>query len=155
MKSKWLAALVSLLALVLVGSGLTLAKDDKGGDENSIEKIMEKVNKANSAVRKNVRSEVTYKKGREDVNKSSKELAELGKKGRDIKEVAEKHKKELKEWQDLMDKFIQASEKLAKESGDEATPHKTVKDTFTALSKTCTDCHNVFRVDEEDPFKKK
>lgn len=154
MKSKWLAALVSLLALVLVGSSLAFAKDDKGGDENSIEKIMEGVNKANNAIRKNVRNEVSFKKGREEVVKEAKKLVELGKKGRDNKTAAEKNKKDLKEWQGLMDKYIQAAEKLVKDTDSPTAEHKAAKDAFTALGKTCTDCHNVFRVDEEDPFKK-
>ncbi len=60
------------------------------------------------------------------------------------KDVADPKKK----WEDLMDDFIKTSKKLGQVTGKEGAAYKDAKDAFTAMKKSCAECHTVFKVEE-------
>jgi cytochrome c556 len=132
-------------------AGAGFSTDD---DESELGKVMEKVNKQSNAIKKGTRNLVSYKKSHKDVVKSSKDLVKLAKEAKPLKDALAKAKSEgnpQKKWNDLMDAFIDSSEKLsdvADKSSADATGLADTKKAFTAVSKTCTECHQVFRVDE-------
>jgi cytochrome c556 len=148
MWSKWTVLAVAMTAVGLTAAGLSFADDKK---ESPLEKIMEKVNAKNNLIKKAVRTPVAFKKAGKSVVKAAEDLAKLGKEAREIKSAAEKVKKPFSDWTKMMDEMIAASEKMAKaaEKGD----HAEAKSAQSALTKSCGDCHKVFRV-EEDEFDK-
>jgi cytochrome c556 len=147
MLRKWMVFALSAGVIVSV-AGLGFALDD---DESPLEKVMEKVNKNSNAIKKGTRNPVQFKKSSKDVAKSSKELVKLAKESKPLKEALGKAKNEpnpQKKWDELMDNFIASSEKLSETAGKEPPDYNDTKKAFGAVSKTCTECHTVFRVDE-------
>jgi len=148
MQRKWMvpaAALVSVLGLTV---GISVAADE----DSPLHKLMEQVNAKNLVITKSVRTAVAYKKAQKDVVASAEELSKLAKQARDIKDAVKKAK-DVKDadtkWTELMTGFANASDNLAKVAAKSGSEQAQVKDAHTAVKKTCTDCHNVFRVDEE------
>jgi cytochrome c556 len=135
------------LLLAVVGVGLSRA-DDK---ESPLEKLMEKVGKQNSIAQKGTRNAVFFKKGQKDVAASAKELAKLGEEARPI-DSALKNAKDVKDpkkkWEELMDEFIKTSKKLNVVAAKDGAAYQDAKDAFTALKKSCSDCHTVFKAEE-------
>jgi len=152
MNRKGIAFVLSagMLVLIVVGASLSRA-DDKDKKEGPLEKIMEKVNKANSVITKGVRNQVNFKKSQKDVVKSAKELVKLGKEAKLIKSAV-KNAKDVtepdKKWDELMDDFIKTSGKLGVVAGKTNAVYQDAKSAFGAVKKSCADCHVVFRVDE-------
>lgn len=147
MLRKWMVFALSAAVLVSV-AGLGFALDD---DESPLGKVMEKVNKQSNAIKKGTRNPVQFKKSSKDVAKSSKELVKLAKESKPFKEALGKAKNEAnpqRKWDELMDSFIASSEKLSETAGKPAPDYDDTKKAFSAVSKTCTECHQVFRVDE-------
>ena len=149
---KWTVfALSAGLLLAIAGAGFGLADDD---EESPLGKVMEKVNKQSNAIKKATRNLVSYRKSHKDVAKSSKELIKLAKEAKPLKDALAKAKNEAnpqKKWDELMDSFIATSEKLsdvAGKSGADAAGLADTKKAFSAVSKSCSECHTVFRVDE-------
>jgi cytochrome c556 len=134
--------------LIVSVAGIGFALDD---EESPLEKVMEKVNKASNAIKKGTRNPVTYKKSSKDVAKQSKELLKLAKESKPLKEALGKAKNEAnpqKKWDELMDAFIASSETLSKTAAKDEPSYDDTKKAFGAVSKTCSECHQVFRVDE-------
>jgi cytochrome c556 len=150
MNRKGIAFVLSagMLVSIIVGASLSRA-DDK--EEGPLEKIMEKVNKANSVITKGVRSQVNFKKSQKDVAKSAKELVKLGKEAKLIKSAV-KNAKDVaepgKKWEELMDEFIKTSGKLGEVAGKTDATQPDAKQAFGAVKKSCADCHVVFKVEE-------
>jgi len=158
MRSKWIAAVVSLAAVGMLGLGLSQASSVSStpvpvalDGDGPLHEIMEGVNKQNNTLRKGVRTAVAYKKSYEEVLAASEEMVKLAKKAQEVKEYAEKLNK-IKEWNDLSQKFTESAEQLLTIVKDKQKTQKEANDQWKAMGKTCTDCHNVFRIDEEDPF---
>jgi cytochrome c556 len=151
MNRKGIAFVLSagMLVLTIVGASLSRA-DDK--EEGPLEKLMEKVNKANAAIQKGTRNQVNFKKSQKDVAKNAKELAKLGKEAKLIK-TAVKNAKDVtdpdKKWTDLMDDFIKTSTKLGEVAGKTDAVYTDAKDAFGAVKKSCADCHAVFKVEDK------
>jgi cytochrome c556 len=150
MSRKWVVLAASMLSFALLSAGLSLADDDEKG--KALEKIMEKVNKTNLTLKKNVRSAVAFKKANngKDVATDAEELVKLGKEAKAIKDAAKKAKdlpNAVATWDELMDGFINTSEGLAKAAhkGD----YEASKDAFKSLTARCAACHEKFRVDDE------
>ncbi|WZO97637.1 cytochrome c [Isosphaeraceae bacterium EP7] len=145
MLRKWsvLAAMMAPMAALTVG--LAWADDDA----SPLHKMMETVNKKNNEISKGVRSPVNFKKAQADVVKAAKELSKLGKEFRDDKTSVAKSKEPgatQEKWVALMDDFVKVSDKLAEVSEKEGQAQ--AKEAHTAVKKSCSECHKVFRVDE-------
>ena len=144
MKRKWTLLAVVSLTTVLLASTAALADDKEG----PLHVLMEKVNKSNSALRKATRTPVEYKKSFKKVEEEAKELVKLGKEARPLKDAVTSKTKPYETWVKEMDEFIKASEELAAVAAKGDGMQAQAKDAFTAVSKTCTNCHNDFRVEE-------
>lgn len=146
MQRKWVVLGVTVSALALVTTALPLL----AADESPLAKIMEKVNAKNGAIRKNTRTAVAYKKASKDVVKDANELVKLAKDARAIKDSATKQKKPYEQWTKLMDDFIGSATKLAEVADSEKSTQKDASDAFRKMGTTCTNCHNEFRVEEDE-----
>jgi cytochrome c556 len=133
---------------VLVGPGLLKADDD----ETPLGKVMEKVNKADAALRKNTRNNIAFTKGQKDVVKDAKELVKLAKEAKDLKDVAKKAKEVAnpeKKWDEYIDQLVKSSEDLEKVAGKKGATFQDAKDAYAKVKTACADCHKDFRVDEK------
>ncbi len=150
---KWMVFTLSAGLLISLGAGVTFSQADD--EESELGKVMEKVQKENGAIIKGTRTPTYFKRYHKDVQKSAKELVKLAKQAKPLKDALKKAKDEKdpqKKWNELMDEFIKTSEKFEKvlaKSGTSTEEAKKAKDAFRPVTKSCTDCHTVFRVDEE------
>ena len=150
MNRKGIAFVLSagMLVSIIVGASLSRA-DDK--EEGPLEKIMEKVNKANAIIQKGTRNQVNFKKSQKDVAKNAMELVKLGKEAKKIRSAV-KNAKDVtepgKKWDELMDDFIKTSGKLGVVAGKTDAVYQKAKDAFGDVKKSCADCHAVFKVEE-------
>ncbi len=149
MKGKWIVLAGTMLAGVALTAGLSVAADD----ESPLHKLMEQVNAKNVVVTKGVRTAVNFKKAQKDVVKAAEELAKLGKDAKPIKDAVKKSKgvKDATDakWDALMDDFIKSSEELAKVAGKSDATFDKAKTAHSAVKKSCSECHMIFRVEEE------
>ncbi len=133
---------------VLVVPSLSRADDD---DEKPLEKIMEKVNKHNTIIKKAVRKRETFVKNQKDVEKSAKELVTLAKDAKKIKDAVKKAKdvaEPEKKWDTYMDDFIKTCEELGKVAAKSDAKWEDAKDAFAKITNACADCHKDFRKDD-------
>jgi cytochrome c556 len=158
MNPKWIgfAAAAALVAAVGVGSGLSLAQDHEKKEKEKdtpLGKIMEKVQKHNLAITKATRNAAQFKKGQKDVEKFATELVKLAKESKPLKEAYLKNAKNetnpQKKWDEIMDAFVKTSKDLAVTAAKEGVSQKEAKDVFQSVKKTCSECHTVFRVEED------
>jgi cytochrome c556 len=135
----------SAIAVALMAGSLSFAADGEG----KLHEAMEKVGKVNNAINKSVRTPVAYKKDSKGVTDNSKELVKLAKETVEALEDAKKIKgvKDAEaQWKTLAADFLKVSEKLAEAAAKE--DHAAVKDAHSAVKKSCTACHDVFRIEE-------
>lgn len=144
LKRKETVLAASLAAFGLALAGLALADED-----SPLHKLMEQVQAKNTIITKAVRTPVAYKKSQKAAADAAKDLARLGKEARDFTEPAKKEKQPQEKWTGLMDEFIKQSEGFAKKVGAAGTTQAQAKDAFRAVSKSCSNCHDVFRKEEE------
>jgi cytochrome c556 len=131
----------------LVGPAFSMAADD----ESPLEKIMEKVNKADGAIKKGTRSKVAFAKAQKDVEKSAKELVKLAKEAKEIKDAAKKAKDVAnpeKKWDEYIEELIKTAEEFGKVAGKAGASYQDAKDSYVKVKQVCTDCHKDFRVDD-------
>jgi cytochrome c556 len=148
MQRKW----IILGAVMVLMTALTVSLTAAADEDSPLHKLMEQVNAKNLAITKGVRTAVAYKKAQPEVVTSAEELVKLAKEAREIKDAVKKAKdvpNAAGKWTELMDSFATASDALAKVAAKSSTTQVQAKDAHTAVKKTCTECHNVFRVDEE------
>jgi len=150
MSRKWIGILLvpSLVVVVGIGNQLSLADDH----ETPLGKIMEQVQKHNITITKGTRNATTYKKSQKDVAKAAKELVKLSKEAKpftDYLKNAKDAENPQQKWDEIMDAFTKYSEELAEKAADETATQKDVKDVFQNVKKTCSDCHTVFRVEDD------
>jgi cytochrome c556 len=153
MLRKWLIFGLSAGILVSLGIGISFSNanaDDEKEKETPLGKIMEKVNKHNSALNKGLRSKVTYAKAQKDVENSAKELAKLAKEAKKITDAV-KTAKDVpdagKKWDDWSDAFIKSSESLGQVAAKTKSNFAEAKKAFSEVKKACADCHQDFRID--------
>jgi cytochrome c556 len=150
MLRKWLIFGLSAGILVSLGIGIRLSRADDKEKETPLGKIMEKVNKHNSALTKGLRSKVTYAKAQKDVEKSAKELAKLAKAAKKITDAV-KTAKDLpnasKKWDDWSDAFIKSADDLGQVAAKTKSDFAEAKKAFIGVKKACADCHQDFRID--------
>ncbi len=144
MLRKWTILGLTMAAMTAMVTGFAMAQDE----DSPLHKIMEQVNAKNLVITKGVRTAVAFKKSQKDVAASATELAKLSKEARVFKEPSEKQKQPYETWTKLMDDMTKSAEALAKVAGEEKTTQAEAKKAHATLKKSCTACHNVFRVDE-------
>ena len=151
MHRKCFVLAASLVLGLCAGAGATIFS---GSDEESeLGQIMEKVQKNKATITKGVRNVASYTKSREDVEKAAKEWAKLAKDTRPHNEVVKSAKGQAdpqKKWDELIDQWVKDSEKLAEITGQADSSQKDAKDQLNTINKTCTECHQVFRIDSDD-----
>jgi cytochrome c556 len=146
MPRKWTTLAAVVTAVTLTATGLSMA-----GDEDSpVHKLMEQVNAKSNVIKKAIRTSVSYKKAQQDVVKSVDELIVLGKKAREFKEPSEKQKKTFAEWQKLCDEFVKKTEEYKGIVANTSTTQEQAKKAFGMVNTSCTNCHTVFRVEDEN-----
>ncbi|WP_165070378.1 cytochrome c [Paludisphaera rhizosphaerae] len=150
MNRKW----IILAASLTVGLGLSATAFSRSADdETELGKIMEKVQKHKATLTKAVRNVAAYKKSQEDVKKSAEEWAKLAKESKPHNEAVKAAKnvpEPQKKWDELMDAWAKESLKLAEIAGKADSEQKDAKDQLNTVNKTCTECHQAFRVDSAD-----
>jgi cytochrome c556 len=140
---------LSALFLVTLTLGARFSNAD---DAESLEEIMEAVQKNNLVITKGTRNPAAFKKAQKDVEESAKKLAALAKKAKAQKDAAENAKdvtEPVKKWEEFCDAFLKSSEDLAELVGKADVTQAQAKASFNKVKKSCAECHNVFRVDEE------
>lgn len=153
MNRKWIG-LSAAAALLVSACGLSLAQDPKHKEtETPLGKIMEKVQKRNSELTKFTRNAAAFKKSQKDAAKAAEDMLKLAKESKPLKEGYLKNAKNEsdpgKKWDEIMDAFIKTSKNLSDLVAKDGTTQKEAKDCFQTVKKTCSDCHTVFRVEEE------
>ena len=147
---KWMVFTLSAGLLITVGAGVKLSQADD--EESELGKVMEKVQKENAAIVKGIRNVANFKRYQKDVEKSAKELVKLAKKAKPMKDALKNAKDEKdpqKKWNEIMDDLVKNGEKFEKVVAKPETTVQQAKASYKAVSKSCSDCHTVFRVDEE------
>lgn len=142
-----LAALVA--ATLGVALTFSLTAFSVADDESPLEKQMSTINAKTKAIKNATKTPAAWKKDGKSVVKNAEEISRLGKEARKEKGPAEQQKKTFDEWTKLMDDMIKASDDLAVLAAKTNATQPQAKDAFNKLNKSCSDCHAVFRVDEE------
>ena len=152
MTRKWIT-LAASLSLAL-GLGLSATAFSGAADEESeLGKIMEKVQKQKAALTKGTRNVAAYKKAQKEVKEAAEEYAKLAKETKPHDEAVKAAKnvdEPRKKWDELCDAWEKEAKKLAEIADKADSTQKDAKDQVTAINKTCTECHQVFRVDADD-----
>jgi cytochrome c556 len=143
---KWSALGGTVTAVALLAAGFSIAAED---EHSPLHGVMEKVQSNNTAIIKGVRNAVSYKKSQADVAKSAEELVKLGKEAKPLGEgPAKAQNKTVEDWTKLSDEFIKKAEEFSSLVAKKETTQAEAKTGYRAVSKSCTACHEVFRVDE-------
>jgi hypothetical protein len=158
MNRKWIgliAVIAAVSAFAFAGS-LSLAQDPEKKHKETdtpLGKIMEKVQKRNSEITKATRNAATFKRSRTELEKAAAHMHKLAIEAKPIKDGYLKNAKNesdpSKKWDEIMDAFVKTSKDLSDLVMKDATTQKEAKDSFQSVKKTCSDCHTVFRVEEE------
>lgn len=153
MQRKWMVAIAAMFSVSALAAGISFAADDEG----PLHELMEKVNAKSNVIKKATRSPVNFKKAQasNEIVTAADELIKLSKEAKDLAKEAAKKAKNVKEpekqWDELADHFTKELEKFHAVAAKKGTDQAAAKKAFTAVSASCTKCHNVFRV-EEDSF---
>ncbi|HWE36804.1 MAG TPA: cytochrome c [Isosphaeraceae bacterium] len=146
MSRKWFA-LAAAVGSVMFIAGISPAQDEKHSETH---KLMEKISKKNNEIKKDVRTPANFEKaGAKKVAGKADDLIKLLQDARKQKESAEKQKKSYDDWTKLTDATITAVEDFRKvaEKGNQAEAKKA----FTSsVGAKCSDCHKVFRVEDDE-----
>lgn len=150
MMRKW----ITLAAGLTLGLGLSAAAFSGATDEESeLGQIMEKVQKHKAVLTKGTRNVAAYKKAQKEIKESAEEWAKLAKDtkphGEPVK-AAKNVPDAQKKWDDLCDLWEKEAKKLAEIADKADSTQKDAKDQLNTVNKSCTECHQVFRVDADD-----
>jgi hypothetical protein len=148
MLRKWTILAGTMTAITALTVGISMADDEEG----PLHKLMEKVNAKNLVVTKGVRTAVAFKKAQKDVVASAEDLVKFAKEAKAIKDAVKKAKDipdAGTKWDKFMDEFAKSAEHLAEVAGKTSATNVQAKEAHTAVKKVCTECHAVFRVEEE------
>lgn len=149
MKSSKVRALLGVgVATVVLGSGIAATAAPRG-DDSPLHMLMEKVQASNATILKGVRTEANFKKSKDEVVKAANELVALAKESRKFTEPAEKEKQPQAKWEEFTDAMIKESSKFAEAVAKPDMKQAEAKTAYRSVQKSCTDCHDVFRKDEE------
>ncbi len=135
----------SLVAVAVTAGSLISA------DGGKLHEAMEKVGKLNNSINKAVRTPVAYKKDAKAVTEAAKDLAKLAKETADATDEAKKIKgvkgDAVAQWKTLAADFVKSTDDLVKSA--EKEDHAATKNAHQAVKKSCSSCHEVFRVEDE------
>lgn len=145
MLRKWTTLAAAVTAVFFAAAGLSFADED-----SPLHKLMEKVSAKNNAITKGVRTGPAFKKAQKDLASYADEMIKLGKEAREDKGPAEKQKKTLAEWTKLMDDYIAKTESFRQVVAKSDAKQAEAKSAHNQVKASCTACHNVFRVEEDD-----
>jgi cytochrome c556 len=148
---KWLIFAVSAALLVAAGVFAHPSQSKADDEERPLEKIMEKVNKDASIIKKGVRTKISWAKDQKKVAQNAKELVKLAKEAKPIKDAVKKAKDVVnpqKKWDEFIDELIKTSEKLSEVAAKPKATQPDAKAAWESVNKVCTDCHKDFRIDE-------
>jgi cytochrome c556 len=151
MQRKWIVLAGITATCTALAAGLSAAQDEK----SPLHETMEKIQKNYVAINKNTRNAASFNKSQKKVVESAEKISELAKVAKPIKDAVKKAKdvdNAGEKWDTFMDSLIKNSDNLAKVAGQSGATVKNAKAAYAAVKKTCSDCHGVFRVDE-DTFK--
>jgi cytochrome c556 len=149
MQRKWFGIAVGMaLGLGLGMTALTFADDEK---ETPLGLIMEKVQKNKTTITKGVRNVAAYKKSQADVEKAAKDWVKLSKEAKPLNDVVKTSKEAdaQKKWDHLMELWGKQAQELADLVAKSTTTQKEAKDQLNTVNKTCTECHQAFRIEED------
>jgi cytochrome c556 len=142
---KWTTLALGMLAVSSLATGLSLADDD-----SPLHKLMESVGKENAAIKKAIRTKVSYAKAdKKELGKHVDELIDLAKKARDMKEAADKQKKPMEEWTKAIDDFLKKTGEFKDVMAKSNPTFEAAQKSFRAVSASCSSCHNTFKVEED------
>lgn len=139
MRSKWIA-LAAVTSFVF--TGLALADDD-----SPLHQLMETVNKQNAALTKVFRTPTAFKKDKPKAVENAKDMLKLAHDSKKDTTTA-KTDKEKAEWNRLSEDFIKKTQELSDALGKADTTQAQAKTAHNAVKASCTECHEVFRIDE-------
>ncbi len=147
---KW-AALGGTLAAAVLTAGLAAVAQDE--DDSPLLQVMKRVQTENAKIVKGIRNAVSYTKGKTEVAKSSAELVKLLRDARPLGKGAvegphNEQKKTMDDWNKLMDDCIKETTDFSALAAKADTTQQTAKKEFAKVTKSCTACHEVFRVEE-------
>ena len=143
---KWTILLAVMTAVAVTFAGISVADDE----DSPAHKLMEKVSSTGNAIKKATRTAVAYKKSQAELPKLAEVMLDLAKKAKDMKEPAAKQKKSYAEWQKLCDDWIKETEKFKEVVAKPATKQDAAKKAYNTVNTTCTDCHKIFRVEDDE-----
>ena len=146
MPRKFAALVAATLGVALTFSRAAFSFAD---DESPLEKHMSTINAKTKAIKNATKTLAAWKKDGKSVVKNAEEISRLGKEARKEKGPAEQQKKTFDEWTKLMDDMIHSADEMAVLAAKPGATQPQAKDIYTKLTKTCSDCHAVFRVDED------
>ena len=136
----------SLAGLVAIFLTAALAPRSSGGDESTIEKIMEQVHTRNRAIGKGLRITLAPEAaGRKGLAADTASLVQLGKQARTLTGPARERKKSQQEWTQKVDEFLRALDEFARVIADPGSSQPRAKESYKKLQKTCINCHSAFR----------
>lgn len=150
MLRKWMILAATMLSVSVLAAGISLADDE----ESPLHKLMEKVNAKSNAIKKAYRTPVAFKKAQaaKEITTNAEELLKLAKESKELAKDGAKKAKGVKDpekkWVELSDVFISKAEKFVEEAG-KATTKDQLKAAYNGVNQSCTECHTVFRTDEE------
>ncbi|WP_422930773.1 cytochrome c [Singulisphaera sp. PoT] len=146
---KWMVLAVTMASVSVLAAGLSFADDD----DSPVHKLMEKVGSKSNAIKKATRTAPAYKKAQKDLAKVADELIELAKESKKLaKEAAAKAKGVKdgeKKWEELNDAWTKKLEEFAATIAKPETDQAKAKSAWGTVNQSCTDCHEVFRVEDE------
>lgn len=147
---KWMALAASAACFGLLSISLSFAQEEK--KEENMHQLMEKVSASNNKINRLIRTKVTFTKANngKDIAKEATTLLELTKKARDREDSlanAKEEKEPKKKWLEFMDAQIKGIEDLT--AASEAGDFDKAKASHTTIKNTCSECHKVFKVEED------
>jgi hypothetical protein len=147
-KFRAMPVLTGLIAVLLAAA---LVSSARGGDDLSIEKIMEQVQARNRALGTGLRARSALEaSGRKKLAADAAFLVQLGKEARTLTGPARVRKKSQQEWARTVDGFLRSSEEFAKVIADPESSRVQSMKSYQKIQKTCLNCHVAFR-EQVDP----
>ncbi len=143
---KWILMAMTILGLTALVAATPIQEDED--EKLTFDELMTKVSKTNTGIRKIYRSPIVYKKDSGKIVESAELLVKLGKIARKETKYAEKLEKPVEEWQKLMDEMIASCETLA-EGVKDGQSYRDIRTLHRNVTRTCSKCHSVFRVDDD------
>lgn len=145
-KRKGTVLAATAIAAALMATGYSVARDE----DSPLHKIMEKVQVKNAAILKGVRNQVNFKKSQKDIVAAAKDLNKYAKEAKELPPDEAKPAEMKAKWNALMDDFIKEAGDFGDAAEKDDAQQLAIKNQYKKVQKTCTDCHKVFRPDDDD-----